>query len=92
MTENNGQLVTKEEALAFLRLELKRCQVNIASAKDRGDKRAVVRLEQKSCVYQYLMDTVVNSSPTDKSLRECPSCGKLSVDVFGYCYNCDQLW
>ena len=46
---------SKQEVEAFLRLHIKRCRVNLANAKDRGDNRAKANLERKLAVYEYLM-------------------------------------
>ena len=68
---------TKQEVEAFLRLHIKRCRVNLANAKDRGDKRAVINLERKLVVYQYLYDLV----------KTCPNCKVYAVDN-GICGCC----
>lgn len=45
---------TPKEAEVFCRIQIKRCRMNLANAKDRGDKRAVIHLERKLAVYEYL--------------------------------------
>lgn len=84
---------SKQEAEAFLRLNIKRCQVNLANAKDRGDNRAKVHLERKLAVYEYLMRVLAErqeiNQPT-KAMRECPNCRVTSVDNFGHCHCCGK--
>lgn len=74
---------TREEALAFCRLQIKRCNVNLANAKDRGDKRAIINLERKLAVYQFLYRTV-ESIP---AVTECPKCRVYAVEN-GVCACC----
>lgn len=84
---------TKQEVEAFLRLHIKRCQVNLANAKDRGDTRAKANLERKLAVYEYLMQmstSAVNSET--KVVRECPNCKVTSVDNFGLCHCCGKIF
>lgn len=85
--------VTKQEVEAFLRLHIKRCRVNLANAKDRGDNRAKAHLERKLAVYEYLMQmstSVVNAE--SKAMRECPNCRVTSVDIFGFCHCCGKTF
>lgn len=56
-----------EEAAAFCRIQTKRCNVNLANAKDRGDKRAIIHLERKLAVYGCLSELVAKA-------QSCPSC------------------
>lgn len=84
--------VTKQEAEAFLRLHTKRCQVNLANAKDRGDKRATLHLERKLAVYQYLRGLVTTQEETVKAMRECPHCRVTAVDNLGHCHCCGKDW
>lgn len=77
---------TAEEAKAFCRIQIKRCTVNLANAKDRRDKRAIANLERKLAVYQFLHRMVKNCTPpppaepepqlTDppEDYMECPNC------------------
>ena len=86
---------SKQEAEAFLRLHIKRCQVNLANAKDRGDNRAKAHLERKLAVYEYLMRVVAErqeANQPDKAMRECPNCRVTSVDNFGHCHCCGKNW
>lgn len=84
---------TKQEAEAFLRLQIKRCRVNLANAKDRGDNRAKVHLERKLAVYEYLMQRSTSAVNVEaKVMRECPNCRVLSVDIFGLCHCCGKTF
>lgn len=82
---------SKQEAEAFLRLNIKRCQVNLANAKDRGDERAKAHLERKLAVYEYLMQMSTSAVNVEaKAMRECPNCRVTSVDNFGHCHCCGK--
>lgn len=74
---------TAEEALAFCRLHIKRCNMNLANAKDRGDKRAIINLERKLAVYEYLYKVVDAQRATD-----CPNCLVHAVGSNGVCPVC----
>ena len=82
---------SKEEVQAFLRLQIKRCRVNLANAKDRGDLRAQANISRKLACYEYLSE-VANSqvSTPVEATRECPYCRVHSVDIFGYCHCCGR--
>lgn len=84
--------VTKQEAEAFLRLHTKRCQVNLANAKDRGDKRAIPHLERKLAMYKYLRGLVATQEEAVKAMRECPNCRVTAVDNLGHCHCCGKDW
>ena len=84
---------TKQEAEAFLRLQIKRCRVNLANAKDRGDNRAKAHLERKLAVYEYLMQMSTSAVNAEaKLMRECPNCRLISVDIFGLCHCCGKTF
>ena len=84
---------TKQEVEAFLRLHIKRCQVNLANAKDRGDNRAKANLERKLAVYEYLMQMSTSAVNAEaKAMRECPNCRVISVDIFGLCHCCGKTF
>lgn len=84
---------SKQEVEAFLRLHIKRCRVNLANAKDRGDNRAKVHLERKLAVYEYLMQMSTSAVNAEaKAMRECPNCRGTSVDIFGLCHCCGKNW
>ena len=84
---------TKEEATAFLRLQIKRCRVNLANAKDRGDNRAKAHLERKLAVYEYLKRTLdAQQNVPVEAIRECPDCRVYAVDNFGLCHCCGKVW
>lgn len=76
---------TAAEAEAFCRVQIKRCSINLANAKDRGDKRAVINLERKLAVYNYLHTLVGSQGAT-----ECPNCRVHTVGEDGICPCCDQ--
>ena len=82
---------SKQEVEAFLRLHIKRCRVNLANAKDRGDNRAKAHLERKLAVYEYLMQMSTSAVNVEaKVMRECPNCRVTSVDIFGLCHCCGK--
>ena len=82
---------SKQEVEAFLRLHIKRCRVNLANAKDRGDNRAKAHLERKLAVYEYLMQMSTSAvNAESKAMRECPNCRVTSVDIFGLCHCCGK--
>lgn len=83
---------TVEEAFAFCGLQLKRCSVNLANARDRGDNRAVVNLERKLAVYQFLKERCLDQMVPPSGTRECPNCLTYSVDIFGHCACCGKNW
>lgn len=84
---------SKQEVEAFLRLQIKRCRVNLANAKDRGDNKAKVNLERKLAVYEYLMQMSTSAVNTEaKAMRECPNCRVTSVDIFGLCHCCGKTF
>lgn len=84
---------SKQEVEAFLRLHIKRCRVNLANAKDRGDNRAKANLERKLAVYEYLMQMSTNAVNAEaKVMRECPNCKVTSVDNFGLCHCCGKTF
>ena len=84
---------SKQEVEAFLRLHIKRCRVNLANAKDRGDNRAKVNLERKLAVYEYLMQMSTSAVNAEvKPMRECPNCRVTSVDNFGLCHCCGKTF
>lgn len=74
---------TKEEAQAFLRVQIKRCNMNLANAKDRGDKRAIVNLERKLAVYEYLQRVT-----EAQVVEDCPNCRVHAVGNNGVCPVC----
>lgn len=82
-----------QEVEAFLRLHIKRCRVNLANAKDRGDNRAKAHLERKLAVYEYLMQMSTSAVNVEaKVMRECPNCRVTSVDIFGLCHCCGKTF
>ena len=84
---------SKQEVEAFLRLHIKRCQVNLANAKDRGDNRTKAHLERKLAVYEYLMRVLAErqeANQPNKAMRECTNCRVTSVDNFGHCHCCGK--
>lgn len=84
---------SKQEVEAFLRLHIKRCRVNLANAKDRGDNRAKAHLERKLAVYEYLMQMSTSAvNAESKVMRECPNCRVTSVDIFGLCHCCGKTF
>lgn len=84
---------SKQEVEAFLRLHIKRCRVNLANAKDRGDNRAKAHLERKLAVYEYLMKMSTSAVNAEtKAMRECPNCRVTSVDIFGLCHCCGKTF
>lgn len=84
---------SKQEVEAFLRLHIKRCRVNLANAKDRGDNRAKANLERKLAVYEYLMQMSTSAVNDEaKVMRECPNCRVTSVDIFGICHCCGKTF
>lgn len=83
---------TAEEALTFCRLQIKRCMVNLANARDRGDNRAVSNLERKLAVYQYLKERCLDKMVPLSGTRDCPNCLTNSVDIFGHCACCGKNW
>lgn len=84
---------SKQEVEAFLRLHIKRCRVNLANAKDRGDNRAKTHLERKLACYEYLEKVIKQQMCTpSEATRECPECRTHSVDIFGYCACCGRTW
>lgn len=84
---------TKQEAEAFLRLHIKRCRVNLANAKDRGNSKAKAHLERKLAVYEYLMQMSTSAVNAEaKAMRECPNCRVTSVDIFGLCHCCGKTF
>ena len=82
---------SKQEVEAFLRLHIKRCRMNLANAKDRGDLRAQANISRKLACYEYLSE-VANSqvSTPVEATRECPYCRVHAVDIFGYCHCCGK--
>jgi len=83
---------TAEEAFAFCELQLKRCNVNLANARDRGDNRAVANLERKVAVYQFLKERCLDQMVPPPGTRDCPNCLTHSVDIFGHCACCGKNW
>ena len=84
---------SKQEVEAFLRLHIKRCRVNLANAKDRGDNRAKAHLERKLAVYEYLMQMSTSAVNAEaKAMHECPNCKVTSVDIFGLCKCCGKIF
>lgn len=95
---------TAEEAKAFCRIQIKRCTVNLANAKDRRDKRAIAHLERKLAVYQFLHRMVKNCTPPPpaepksqlpdppEGYTECPNCMTWSIHPNGYCPCCGTKW
>ena len=82
---------SKEEVQAFLRLQIKRCRVNLANAKDRGDFRAQANISRKLACYKYLSEVANNQVSTPiEATRECPYCRVHSVDILGYCHCCGR--
>lgn len=82
---------SKEEVQAFLRLQIKRCRVNLANAKDRGDLRAQANISRKLACYEYLNKVSNNQVSTPvEATRECPYCRVYAVDIFGYCHCCGK--
>lgn len=84
---------SKEEVQAFLRLQIKRCRVNLANAKDRGDLRAQANISRKLACYEYLSRVIAErqeANQSTKATRECPYCRVHAVDIFGYCHCCGK--
>ena len=83
---------SKEEVQAFLRLQIKRCRVNLANARDRGDLRAQANISRKLACYEYLNKVVSTQADTpQEATRKCPYCKVHAVDIFGYCHCCGTL-
>ena len=84
---------SKLEVEAFLRLHIKRCRVNLANAKDRGDNRAKANLERKRAVYEYRMQRSTSAVNVEaKVMRDCPNCRVTSVDICGLCHCCGKTF
>lgn len=87
---------TLEEAIAFCNLQIKRCNVNLVNARDRGDVRAAMHLERKLSVYRYLRELCLKEVATVQAeaqeATECPVCRTHSVEPSGYCACCDRNW
>ena len=83
---------SKQEAEAFLRLHIKRCGMNLANAKSRGDSRAIVNLEKKLAIYQLMRDLLLKQVDPPVGARECPECRTHSVNSFGYCACCGKTF
>lgn len=86
---------TKEEAQAFLRVQAKRCKMNLANAKNRNDNRAQANLTRKLAVYEYLERVVAEYqkvSQPNEATKECPECKVVAVDIFGHCHCCGRNW
>lgn len=82
---------SKEEVQAFLRLQIKRCRVNLANAKNRGDLRAQANISRKLACYEYLNKVSKSQVSTPVgATRECPYCRVHAVDIFGYCHCCGK--
>lgn len=79
---------TPEEAEAFCRIHIKRCNMNLANAKDRGDKRAVISLERKLAVYEYLYNLAKKHAADLESTTDCPNCRVHAVNKDGVCACC----
>lgn len=79
---------TAEEAEAFCRVHIKRCNMNLANAKDRGDKRAVLNLERKLAVYEYLYKLVKEKAGDMALTMDCPKCLTHSINKDGVCACC----
>ena len=82
---------TPKEAEAFCRIHIKRCNMNLANAKDRGDKRAVINLERKLAVYEYLYNLVKGKAAEINSATECPHCRVHAVGTDGVCSCCGAI-
>lgn len=78
---------TAEEALTFCRLQIKRCNINLANAKDRGDKRAIINLERKLAVYEYLYKLAKEAEEPKEAVKDCPSCRVYALEN-GVCACC----
>ena len=87
---------TPEEAIAFCNLQIKRCNVNLVNARDRGDVRAAMHLERKLAVYQHLrglcLKEVATIQAEAQEATECPVCRTHSVEPSGYCACCGRAW
>lgn len=81
---------TAEEAMIFCRIRIKRCNINLASAKDRGDKRAVINLERKLAVYEYLYKLAKAQAEAFEGATDCPNCRVHAVEKDGECSCCGQ--
>lgn len=81
--------VSSKEAEVFCRIHIKRCNVNLANAKDRGDKRAIIHLRRKLAVYEYLFELVQKQTSADK-IETCPNCRVSSIGETGTCPCCGQ--
>ena len=84
--------VSVAEVQEFCRVQIKRCGVNLANAKSRGDKRAVAHLERKLGIYQHLQDLLLQQVDPPVGARECPECRTHSVNSFGYCACCGKTF
>lgn len=87
---------TPKEAETFCRIQIKRCRMNLANAKDRGDKRAVLHLERKLAVYEYLYRLAQTEAPPAMIVRDqvesCPNCRVHAVGTSsGVCPVCGQV-
>ena len=85
--------VSTAEVQEFCRVQIKRCGVNLANAKSRGDNRAKAHLERKLAVYEYLMQMSTSAvNAKSPAMRECPNCRVTSVDIFGLCHCCGKTF
>ena len=84
--------VSAAEAQAFCRVQIKRCEVNLANAKSRGDSRAIANLEKKLAIYQLMRDLLLKQVDPPVGARECPECRTYSVNSFGYCACCGKTF
>lgn len=83
---------TPEEAEAFCRVHIKRCNINLANAKGRGDKRAVLNLERKLAVYEYLYKLSASQVAAFKSTTACPRCRVYAVGKDRVCSCCGAIY
>lgn len=82
---------TKQEAQEFLRVQLKRCRVNLENAKQRGDSTAQANILHKIACFEYLEGTIIGKQETPvEAMRECPNCRVYALDIFGHCSCCGK--
>lgn len=82
--------VSPEEAKQFCKAQAKRCRANLFYAESRNDQRAVVNLQRKLALYEYLCNLTEVDQLRWESTKECPHCRVFAMTK-GICSCCGAI-
>ena len=54
-------MIDSKEAIKFFKVQLGRCKINLQGATERRDQRAIINIQRKMEIYQFVIDVLQNN-------------------------------